>query len=63
VIYNVQSINQSTNETSARKTYLQQPHIQTFENVNVVILSIGGSDGRFQNAVQIVQIQVACWLG
>ena len=47
----------------AQYTHIKQSDIQTLQEVSVVKLSVGGSDGSLQGPCQIVEEKHLCRLG
>lgn len=46
---------------SLEAQYLQQPHVQSLEDLRAVKLGVGGSDSRLKNSSQVVLIQSGGW--
>lgn len=57
------SVSTPTEDTASRAPsgtqgrYLQQPHVQSLEDLWAVKLGVGGSDGGLQNSSQVVLVQ------
>ena len=47
----------------AQRRHLQQPHVQSLEDLRAVKLGVSGSDGGLQNSSQIVLVQSSSWTG